>query len=383
MKILRITAEGLALFKEKVVIDFFAEQRVLNDNSDMLTRLFGNIYSNNVLSIVGINASGKTTLLKLLSFIFDILNGGSLNRKHNKEILMGSKEVIIETFFWDENLGVCKLLSQISILKGKKYEEVYAFSDEKMWIKSTSKAKTKKDLFEFSDKPTKIRDNSSEYLQMDTSIAIAISKNEPLQVYNWLNYTNINFLSLVGDYPPELIAFLDPSIEAISFDNATAEIVVKFFGRDPIRVPNPLALESILSSGTVKGINVFLSAFMAFEQGGYILVDELENHFNREIVATLIRFFTSPKVNKHGATLVFSTHYAELLDEFERSDNIFIVRNKEGITVQKLNEILRRNDIKKSEAFKSDYLDGTVPSYDAYIDLKEGLMRGLITLGEG
>ena len=81
------------------------------------------------------------------------------------------------------------------------------------------------------------------------------------------------------------------------------------------------------------------------------------------------------KVNPKGAMLIFSTHYAELLDEFERNDNIYIVRNRNGITAENLSTILKRNDIKKSEAYQSGYLEGTVPMYDAYMDLKKRLLH--------
>lgn len=53
------------------------------------------------------------------------------------------------------------------------------------------------------------------------------------------------------------------------------------------------------------------------------------------------------RINKNGATILFSTHYSELLDEFDRNDSIYIVRNKEGIGVENLSNILKRNDIKK------------------------------------
>ena len=117
-----------------------------------------------------------------------------------------------------------------------------------------------------------------------------------------------------------------------------------------------------------------MRALMVFQEGGYLIVDELENHFNREIVSTLIRFFMDKKVNKNGGTLIFSTHYSELLDEFERNDSIYIVRNKEGITAENLSKILKRNDMKKSEVYDSDFLKGTVPAYDSYIALKKALM---------
>ena len=84
-------------------------------------------------------------------------------------------------------------------------------------------------------------------------------------------------------------------------------------------------LNRYLSSGTIKGINTFLNALRTFEKGGYLIVDEIENHFNHEIVSTLIRFYMDKRVNPNGAMIIFSTHYAELLDEFERNDNIYIV----------------------------------------------------------
>lgn len=71
--------------------------------------------------------------------------------------------------------------------------------------------------------------------------------------------------------------------------------------------------------------------------------------------------------------MIFSTHYAELLDEFERNDNIYIVRNQDGITAKNLTSNINRNDIKKSEAYLSGYLEGTTPMYEAYMNLKKGI----------
>ena len=38
-----------------------------------------------------------------------------------------------------------------------------------------------------------------------------------------------------------------------------------------------------------------------------------------------------------------------------------------------MSNILKRNDIKKSEVYDSGYLGGTVPSYEAYMALKKVL----------
>ena len=109
------------------------------------------------------------------------------------------------------------------------------------------------------------------------------------------------------------------------------------------------------------------------QNGGYIVVDEIENHFNKEIVTTLMRFFMDSKLNKNGGTLIFSTHYPELLDEYDRNDSIYITRNRNGITAENLSSILKRNDIKKSDAYQSGFLEGTTPMYEAYMRLKKSL----------
>lgn len=380
VKLLKISAEGLMLFKDKVDIDFYTEQRVLADNNEMVFNPFGKIYTNNVLSIVGINASGKTSLLKLISFITRLVNGAPINNIDSRDILVGSDNVFIESIFYNDQVGVCKLVTNIRKEVINELESRYIIAEEKLFIKNTKKIKTRRDILEFTKNDLyKERDNSAEFLQDDASIAISLSKLSKIYVDDLISTTNRNYLQLIGDFPHELIAFLDPSIEKIEFNKKNGEAALKFYGKETIKVSNPMLFENYLSSGTIKGINVFISAMVVFSEGGYLLVDELENHFNREIVATLIRFFMNKRVNPNGGTLIFSTHYSELLDEFDRNDSIFIVRNRGGISTQKLSNILKRNDIKKSEAFKSDFLDGTVPSYESYINLKRAIINNPIS----
>ena len=227
--------------------------------------------------------------------------------------------------------------------------------------------------------PLLVRDNDEAFLLDDVSIMVAYNKKikDPLVVTDMLQYTNTNKLSISHDCPPELIAFFDPSVEYLHVKKKgkDTDICLKFKGKKEIVLNQFSELNRYLSSGTIKGINTFLNAIKTFEVGGYLIVDELENHFNHEIVSTLIRFYMDKKVNTNGAVMLFSTHYAELLDEFERNDNIYIVRNRNGITAENLSAILKRNDIKKSEAYESGFLEGTVPMYDAYMDLKNSIIR--------
>lgn len=41
--------------------------------------------------------------------------------------------------------------------------------------------------------------------------------------------------------------------------------------------------------------------------------------------------------------------------------------------VENLSSILKRNDIKKSDAYQNAFLEGTTPAYEAYIRLKKRL----------
>lgn len=212
----------------------------------------------------------------------------------------------------------------------------------------------------------------------DVSIILALNKKQDTNffLYDMSKFTDHNMLNVLGKYPKEVLTFLDPSIEYLNCkpEGKKVDIRLKFYGKDEINLNNPLALNKYLSSGTIKGLSVFMGAVITFTEGGYLVVDELENHFNSEIVSTLVRFFMDKKINKKGATLVFSTHYSELLDKFERNDNIYIVKNIGGIIAENLSNVLKRNDIKKSEIYDSDFLHGTVPAYESYIALKKVLL---------
>lgn len=380
MKLLKISAAGLPLFDNTCEIDFLAMQRVSVDSADKLSCLFSNsaqsFYLNNVVSLIGINASGKTTILKLITFVCKMLNNESLNNISYNEILDGineGSEVVFDTYFSSEG-NIYLLHTTVT-----KKEQKFIIKNENLKVKPFSKVKSKLDVFAFDDSEILLmRNNDEVFLLDDVSIMVAFNKKcqEKLVVTDMLQYTNINQLSISEDCPSELIAFFDPTIEYLHVkkNSKDTDICLKFKEKEEIVLNQFSELNRYLSSGTIKGINTFLNAIRTFEVGGYLIVDELENHFNHEIVSTLIRFYFDKKVNANGAVMIFSTHYAEILDEFDRNDSIYIVRNRNGITAENLSTILKRNDIKKSEAYESGFLEGTVPMYDAYIGLKKSII---------
>lgn len=105
---------------------------------------------------------------------------------------------------------------------------------------------------------------------------------------------------------------------------------------------------------------------------GYLIVDELENSINKQLVFAIMDLFASPVTNPHGATLLFSTHYPELLDHFTRKDSIwFAVRDGKGFALRNLGAYLGRTDLKKSVSFFANRVPGTAPSYAAVRALQD------------
>lgn len=379
MKILRITAQGLPLFKEDLDICFYAQQRVSEDDKNNLYNMIENYYLHSACAFIGINASGKTSVLKMVNLALSIIKNEPINHAETKSILGGAKKATICTYFYDKRNYACCLETEITAKKSKNGEYIYSIISERLWEKPIGSVRSKKYLTDFAGmKPTAIRNQDEIYLPDDVSFIIAHNKkvNDTVEVFSLLFYTNINVLPFTENIPLEVIAFLDPTIEKLCFEQVEGKtfIHLKFKNEEEIVLNNAVDLEQYLSSGTIKGIITFSMVKEVLQSGGYLLVDEIENHFNKEIVTTLVRFFMDSRFNKNGGTLIFTTHYPELLDEYDRNDGIYIVRNCNGITVENLSYILNRNDIKRSDAYQSGFLEGTTPTYEAYIRLKESLI---------
>ncbi len=383
MKLLRIEACGLPLFKETLTMTFYAQQRVAEDDRAFLFPLMSNskYYLNCANAFIGINASGKTSALKIILLVLDLLNNEPINHSETREILGDTSHAVLKINFISDNHDLCQLETHIAAVFSKR-AQTYRITDETLWVKPFTSIKAKHMLIDFTDiAPYATRTNDESFLPDDTSIIIAYNKKhgQSTLIRSLLSFTNMNILPVSDVIPSEIIQFLDPTIESLVFDQVGQKVTIhlKFREQKEITLADPTELNNYLSSGTIKGIVTFTYAIDVLKNGGYLVVDELENHFNKEITATLIRFFTDASLNRNGGILIFTTHYPEILDEFERNDSIFITRNRNGITISNLNDLLNRNDLKKSDAYQSGFLDGTVPAYEAYMKLKKNIQSTL------
>jgi len=223
VRLLKVFIKNMPRFKENIDIDFITKQRVAENDKEKLFNVFSNnyteIYTNQAISFIGLNASGKTTILKAISFVINLLNNEALNNIKSKEILNDlsvSEKVTITSFFYNDN-SVYKLETVIAKkINPVDNEEKLIITEERLWEKDANKVKTKKSLFDFKDSDMRIERNEKEqFLLNDVSVMIAINKekqsNFPLR--DMLMWTNHNMLNILGKFPKELLTFLDPSIE--------------------------------------------------------------------------------------------------------------------------------------------------------------------------
>lgn len=377
MKLLRVVIDGLPLFKGKVDLSFYASQRVDDEQSKALYPLFSNVYLNPTNGFIGINASGKTSILKALLLCFGILNSEPINHIDNKNILGDAKRVAFDIYFYSETTKeICLLKTLLTSNRNASGENRYDILEESLYLKSANEAKTKKSLFDFDGRrPYLMRSQQEEFLPGDVSIIISRNKKtkENIYVVDMLKFTNENVLVTAKEVPLEVISFLDPTIEKLHVENINGNTLIhlKFKGKEEVVLNNANELGAYLSSGTIKGMLSFSLAAEVLKNGGCFIIDEIENHFNKEIVVTLLRLFMDRKLNKSGGMLIYSTHYPEILDEYERNDSLFVTANQDGIVVNNLSNLLSRNDIKKSDAYESGMLGGTAPSYESYMRLKK------------
>lgn len=378
MKVLRIEYEGLRGFIEgKICVDLMATGRVREKGA--MEEVGSNIFSLPAVALAGINASGKTTLLRLIFLALGIVcQRKSLHEFpnfHCMESVMPEGSVmrvtyvkdmcyqLTVTFGWqdgDTDDGVRKCIIREEVLRSKS-------------LKSMG---SRKKLFVFSDsKNEKVRSNikkKQKFLEDDTSIAKYYGNEDGAKVFFDWESNDYNFITTMGQTPNVVLRAFDNNIATLARNDEKDIWTVKFNNSDIKYSSNTAGLNYLISSGTIKGQNLVQRIYNTLHSGGYLLVDELENHLNKELVRILIEFFTDPKLNRFGATLIFSTHYAEILDCMDRMDNIYFCQKEpRGIKVVKYADCKVRGELKKSEVFSSSYCGGTAPLYENIKSLKE------------
>ena len=379
--ILRSEIDGLTLFKDKkVMFDLVAEKNVTEDDvlNGNVMRIDDLIDKLNTIALVGSNATGKTTQLRLIKMVISVfLALDSLNEFENLA------DQFEDTFRFTNYFYNAKTLYKVESAVKKTTDGDFAFIEETIYSKKVYPSHKKSELFNFDLtkrgqqellKRSSLPDEITAFLRDDDTIFSTIVRkimNNKVQdiVIDEIDMTNKNNLTTKEKIPVEYIKYFDPSIESIRIlskdvPSEKMNIEVTFKNDSIIQVPL-IELSNYLSSGTIKGINLFIDIEKTLKNGGYLIIDEIENHLHKSVIMNIIQLFAN-SLNKNGATLIFSTHYSEIIDTVPRTDMIYVATKEENlIQFKKMSQGLGdedRNDKKKSEVLLSGKLSNT-PTY--------------------
>ena len=379
--ILRSEIDGLTLFKDKkVMFDLVAEKNVTEDDvlNGNVMRIDDLIDKLNTIALVGSNATGKTTQLRLIKMVISVfLALDSLNEFENLA------DQFEDTFRFTNYFYNAKTLYKVESAVKKTTDGDFAFIEETIYSKKVYPSHKKSELFNFDLtkrgqqellRRSSLPDEITAFLRDDDTIFSTIVRkimNNKVQdiVIDEIDMTNKNKLTTKEKIPVEYIKYFDPSIESIRIlskdvPSEKKNVEVTFKNDSIIQVPL-IELSNYLSSGTIKGINLFIDIEKTLKNGGYLIIDEIENHLHKSIMMNIIQLFAN-SLNKNGGTLIFSTHYSEIIDMVPRTDMIYVATKEENlIQFKKMSQGLGdedRNDKKKSEVLLSGKLSNT-PTY--------------------
>lgn len=395
MKLLKATINGVKNFEdEKFDFDFTPELRVQSDEiGTNIFELTNHVQINNVFVISGVNASGKSTTLKLLNLIINLIGSyKSLNNLNEDQALLMNTllndYVDINTFWYNESQ---KMLYRInSRLRRNQNEYVlssknlakFDFTNEEIYELPINKVKSKKMIFDTSFYEKIIdRFELNEILENSTSsssqsksiISFELDTDQSftkeLSLFKRFNapifqegYFNKNIAPIFMDHSNfeenvELLKLFDPSLEylvksKLSENNPKEIFKIKFDGQEEIILRNSFDVNDFLSIGTIHGVSILCNVRTVLNNGTILLLDEIENHLNKTIIKLIIGLFTNNSTNPKNAQLVFSTHYPELLDIIDRRDSLYIVNKIDSkVNLLRVSNLRLRPELKNSALF--------------------------------
>lgn len=372
MKLLYLKAKGFKNIQSDCVIDFIAKSKKTTEDKEYeLQEITDGLYAFNLVAFIGKNASGKTSFLDLLDCAYSILGDFSLEGKN-----YSYDGIHLKMFFYHEG-KIYKYITDIS--SSQTLNNRATFKNQELYEKAFYKSNIKTI---FSDEGFRVV-NGIGILPEDTSIVFfVLKKKETRAVYfnsdgegantYRLMFNALKRYNLSTSILAKVLHLFDNTIIGLSIlDDHNYELTLS----DGKKVISDKELVHFLSSGTTKGLLLYVTVIASLKYGFDLIIDEIENHFHKTLVENIINLYKDKSVNQNNSTLFFSTHYCELLDLFNRQDNIWVCRADKSITVLNMYENFNiRTELSKSRQFYNDAFN-TAVNYDDLMNIKKEFLK--------
>jgi AAA15 family ATPase/GTPase len=373
--ILEFGARNFFSFKEGFEVSLRLNSKCPSDVSN------GKNFSN-VICIKGSNASGKTNVLKSISFIKEFCQNSFAYKPEEKIMVephFESKEP--SGFYIDFSLDDIEYRYELELTKSIVVSEIL-YKKEKRTV--TAFERTQDELSytsqDFADlKKIKIRKNAS---IISTAHQYEIESIDPIYRFFATMYSNVNnfgYRDIANNIDgiskfyyeqPEIFRFVTQIVKSCDLGINKIEIMTRkdeegqtlyfpIFSHD-VDEDTELLTFHYESSGTKALFSILGLYKIALDSGGVLILDEFDINLHPQILPQLVDLFVSEE-NSKNAQLIFTTHNNDIMDKLGKYRTVLVNKDKNASYVYRLDEVpgeMLRNDRLISPIYKAGKIGG-------------------------
>lgn len=158
---------------------------------------------------------------------------------------------------------------------------------------------------------------------------------------------------------PEMLNALNMHIERIDLGISAVDIATgpngPYFSISHTGLDQPLSM-LFESHGTRQFIKIFPMLFATLASGGIALIDELDHAVHPLVMPEILRWFRDPTMNSRSAQLWLTSQNASLLEELIKEEIFFCEKDDSGCTsVFGLRDVM---SVRRNDNFYRKYLSG-------------------------
>ena len=374
--------------------------------------------------IYGGNASGKTSIIKAMALLKNIILDGRIFSDNPQEILH-SLELFPFLHKYSKYTQPMKLAIGF-ISNEKKYEfslkikctlrDDYFYADrevieEQLFINDEEIYYRTKENVKFDGSVVKIgQEYGEEHITKEELFLYSRFKtghhNEDFQnIINWFRFhfivvDDISNLrtTIEGSLPPYLksIDLRNQIIDAVTNlsdfgpqdifyrvssteSGNSAEMRARYSIEGHSRQGFDTSATNTESTGTIKLVNLAMFLVDSLVNGNTIVIDELDSSLHFALIKEIVNLFANNEINTGCGQLIFTSHNPIFIPlvKIRRDQIYFIEKNtdKHSSSLYALSDF-PTEDVRTSEAFIKNYLDGkygALPSFDFESEIKKAL----------
>ena len=383
---------NFASFKDTVEVSFKANKST--PQTDLFCTLPNGQKISKVISVLGANASGKSNLLKGLTFLRWIMLSSFRSLDSTDKIpylpfVFMEEEADQNSTFEMEcfiNNIFYKYMIEVNIERVVK-EELY-YKPEKSYRNIFKRTWSQEsDTLNLNIKSDKLNQEVLETLVRKNNAVFSILNflKIPLlkDLLDFIGNSMSNIISLTGRDESSISTktreALDFMEENRHFKNILEDILLRsdlgLYGVEKEKaVDEDLAGKSMIyglhkinkqtyflpfdleSEGTKHFLCLLRDLLPVLENGGIAVIDELESSLHPQMISYILDMFSKSSTNKCNAQLLCATHSAEILNELDKTQIVLVEKDENGVSdAWRLDEM---KGVRRDDNYYAKYLTG-------------------------